>query len=644
MIPKDRAFLTEYEFETLLAICRTLAHRSKATGIAESVVRTISTAARPTEQADFRRALTFFDQPIANLVLAGAAKRFRGMSLEERERVLRAWSNSQIGMLRKGFQTFKRLVLFHEYSRIPEGSDRNPHWENMGYPGPVKPSDVAKPLTIKEITRSTALEADVVVIGSGAGGGVVAAELAAAGKHVIVLEKGGYYNEADFDGAEWKAMRDLYEKRGILTTEDSGIVVLAGSSLGGGTTINWTTSLPTPAHVLREWETELGITGAEGPDWQASLEAVSARVHVTTEYSDQNRQNSLLREGSEALGYAWRTLPRNVKNCDDCGYCGFGCRFGAKQSTLLTYLQDANENGADIITNCFADRLMISNGRVAGVEATVSGHALRITSPLVVVAAGSVHSPALLKRSGLTNPNIGNYLHLHPVPVAFGIFEEPVESWRGTMQSVACSEFEMANEGFGFVVEVPPVHPGLAALGLPWKDAKSHHELMLNMANMAFFFALVRDRDGGRVDVDDQGNPVLNYWLSKRDAVSVIEGAKECVKLLVAAGAQTVGGIYNSAEPFDASSADGLTSYLDRIDRRGYITNDMTLFSAHQMSSCRMGGSASIAAFDPEGESYEVKNLYIADASALPSAPGVNPMISIMGLAHRTAQIIKSRF
>ncbi|MCZ6529746.1 MAG: FAD-dependent oxidoreductase [Chloroflexi bacterium] len=643
MIAKVRTFLTESEFEILLAISHALAHPSRGMGIAESVARTISTAASPAEQADFRRALTLFDNPVANFVLAGTAKSFRSMSFEGRERVLQAWSNSQIGLLRKGFQTFKRLVLFHEYSMIPEGSDRNPHWESIRYPGPVQPSEVEKPLTVKEITRSTALEADVVVVGSGAGGAVVAAELAAAGQHVVVLEKGGYYNEADFDGAEFTAMRDLYEKRGILTTEDVGIVVLAGSTLGGGTTISWTTSLPTPAHVLHEWETELGVTGAEGQDWQVSLEAVRARINVTTDYSDQNRQNALLREGSEALGYQWRTLSRNVNNCDDCGYCGFGCRFGAKQGALLTYLQDAHENGADIITNSFADRLMISNGRVAGVEATVNGHALRVNSKRVVVAAGSVHSPALLKRSGLTNPNIGNHLHLNPVPVAFGIFDEPVEAWRGTMQSVACTEFEMANEGYGFVVEVPPVHPGLAALGLPWKDANSHHELMLKLANTAFFFALVRDRDGGRVDVDNQGNPVLNYWLSKRDAATVMEGAKECVKLLVAAGARTVGGIHNSAEPFVASSASGLASFLERIDQRGYVKNDTTLFSAHQMSSCRMGGSASIAAFDPEGESYEVKNLYIADASALPSSPGVNPMISIMGLAHRNAQIIKSR-
>jgi len=594
-------FLSEKEFETLKTIVRTFAHPGMAAQIAESVARTIAEVARPAEQADFRQALSVFDNSIANLVLAGSFKGLRGMSPEERERVLRAWSNSGIGMLRKGFQTFKRLILFHEYSLIPDNSDVNPNWQRIHYPGPVETPELEKPIAIKEITRSTAFDADVVVIGSGAGGGVVAAELAAAGQHVIVLEKGNYYNETDFDGAEYKAMRDLHEKRGILTTADVGIVVLAGSSLGGGTTINWTASRPTPAHVLSEWETELGVSGAAGPEWQASLEAINERIHVTTDYSDQNRQNSLLREGSEKLGYSWRTIARNVNKCDDCGYCGLGCRFGAKQSTLLTYLQDAHENGTDIITNCYAERLMISEGKVTGVEATVNGHALRVHSPRVVLAAGSIQSPAFLKRSGLTNSNIGNHLHLHPVPAAFGIFDEPVEAWKGTMQSVACDEFENSNDGYGFVVEVPPIHPGLIASAIPWQDAKSHQELMTQVANMAFFFALVRDRDGGRVDVDGQGYPVLNYTLSKHDAATVVKGAKELVNIMVAAGAQKVGGICNSQEPVSVSSAEDLALFHDHIDQRGYVANDMPIFSAHQMSSCRMCGKSSMAAFDPEG-------------------------------------------
>lgn len=642
-------FLSEQEFEALEAISATFASGGKfrpgtpGLGVAEGVANAIHNDASPQEQSDFRRALSIIDNPIANLVLAGNPKRLRAMNTKERERVLRAWSNSQIGLLRKGFQTFKRLALFHEYALIPEGANRNPNWDRIGYPGLVEPQNAEKTISTKSIERDTALEADVIVIGSGAGGGVVAAELAAAGQRVIILEKGSYRNEADFDGGEWKAMRDLYEKRGILTTDDVGIVTLAGSTLGGGTTINWTTSLTTPPHVLEEWDRELGVAGATGDEWRSSLEAVSRRLSVNSRSSVENRQNALLRAGSETLGYRWRTLPRNVDNCHDCGHCLFGCRFGTKQSTLKSYLQDAFDNGADFVTDCHADRLTIEGGEVRGVEASVNGHKLWVRGRLVVVCAGSVHSPALLQRSELTNPNIGRHLHLHPAPGAFGIFDEPVEAWNGVMQSVACVEFEAPEDGYGFVVEVPPAHPGLAALALPWQDARSHHDLMGQVANMAIFGALVRDQDSGRVEVDRDGNPVLKYSLSAGDTATVMRALKECVKLLVAAGARTVGSLYNSAPSFSTASEEGASTLLDRLDRRGYLPNDMFLFSAHQMSSCRMGGDPSMAAFDPDGESYEVKNLYIADGSALPNAPGVNPMISIMGLAHRNAQIIKSR-
>ena len=610
--------------------------------VAEGVAGAIESAARRAEQVSFRLALHLIEHPIANALLARTPKRFTRMTPADRERVLQRWATSRLGLLRKAFQTLKRLALFHQYALIPEGAAANPHWEHMDYPGPVEPHQVPKRIRPLAISQDTTLDADVVVIGSGAGGGVVAAELAAAGQQVVVLEKGGYFNEADFDGAEWKGMRDLYEKRGILTSDDVGIVVLAGSGLGGGTTINWTTSLPTPGYVLQEWERELGVTSATGPDWQASTQAVCERLHANTD-SPENRHNQLLRIASERLGYRWRTLPRNVLGCSDCGYCGYGCRFGAKQSTLVTYLQDAFDHGAQIITECHADRVTYAAGRVTGVEASSNGHALRIRSPRVVVAAGSVHSPALLKRSGLTNPHIGRHLHLHPVPAAIGIFDEPVRSWQGTMQAVACNQFEDLEDGYGFVIEVPPAHPGLIALGVPWRDARSHKEFMLHAANAAFFFALIRDRDGGWVDVDRQGRPILKYSLSRRDGRNVVRGGQECVRLLAAAGAHTIGGLYNNLEPYSARNGGDLDDYLRRIEQRGYIVNDMTLFSAHQMSSCRMAGSPGLGAVNPEGESYEVRDLFVADASALPSATGVNPMISIMTLAHQVAQGVKAR-
>lgn len=617
-----------------------------AAAIAEGVALAIEQAGRRSEQADFKLALRFLNSPIANAFLARVPKRLAAMSPAERERVLKAWSGSRIGLLRKGFQTFKRLVLFHEYALIQEGMDANPNWGSIGYPGP--PAEQAEPIEQPEslqplrIATDTEMSADVVVVGSGAGGAVVAAELAAAGAEVLVLEKGGFRTHADFDGAEYAGMRDLYEKRGILTSDDVGIVVLAGSTLGGGTTVNWTTSLPTPDYVLEQWERELGVSGAAGPEWQASLRAVSQRLLVNTG-SPVNRQNALLRQGCEALGYSWRALPRNVHGCRDCGYCGYGCRCGAKQSTLNTYLQDAYHHGTRIVPDCFVEQVTSERGRANGVVARVDGHRLRVRSQLVVVAAGSVHTPALLLRSGLVNPHLGRHLHLHPVPAAFGVFDEPVEAWHGTMQCVASDQFMDLDQGYGFAVEVPPAHPGLIALGIPWRTAHSHRKLMEQAGHMAFFFALVRDRDGGQVRVDRDGRPVLNYSLSSYDRKHLVRGAVEIVRLLAAAGAHTVGGPAESLDPYRAGQSGGIEAQLERIRRRGYLTNDMTLFSAHQMSSCRMAGSAGLGVVDPSGQSYELRDLYVADASALPSATGVNPMISIMALAHHVAQAIVTR-
>jgi choline dehydrogenase-like flavoprotein len=600
---------------------------------------------------------------LANLLLTGKFRRFSNLDRAVRERVLNCWAKSRLGLLRSGFQTFKRLALFYYYSRLDEQTGTNPSWDLIGYPGPVQPAkETAKTIVPLEITGDTALDAEVVVIGSGAGGGVVAGELAAAGYQVIVLEKGGYANEADFDGAEKRSMDRLYEKKGILATHDLGVIVFAGNTLGGGTTVNWTTSLRTPEYVLRQWENECGIKGAAGAEWQASFDAVCARIGVTTEESSPNPQNRKLIDGCTALGYHWRPLPRNVHGCRDCGYCGYGCRFGAKQGVLKTYLQDAFEHGTRIVTGCHVDRITIQDGVAGGVEGTVNGHRLTIRSKVVVVSGGSVHSPAILKRSGLANKNIGRHLHLHPVAAVFGIYSEPIESWRGTMQAAVCDQFADLDRGYGFVLETAPAHPGMLASGIPWRGSRSHQELMRSAARIASFIAIARDRDGGTVSVDRRGQPVLNYVPSKYDAGHVIRGAQEAARVHAAAGAAVIGGPYNnlpelalamggqergrvsapSNERGRVSAPSDLEPHLHRFAELGVIKNDTILFSAHQMSSCRMGGNQSQSPVKPDGETYEVKNLFVADASALPTATGVNPMVSIMALAHRTAQIIKT--
>ncbi len=639
---------SDAQFRTLEAVCRTLAPSSEkdrtGAGLASEFAALLTEVASPEQQRSIRLALSLFDSRLANGLLTGRFRRLTGLDSAGRERVLRAWAGSRLGLLRGGFQAFKRLALLLCYSLLDPHTGRNPHWDELGYPGSQKPetASVARPLSVLQVTDDTTLDADVVVIGSGAGGGVVAAELAAAGQRVVVLEKGGYYHEPDFDGAELSSMQRLFENRGILTTRDAGVVLLAGSNLGGGTTVNWMTSLRTPDPVLRQWQEKCGITGAAGAEWQASLDAVCRRLHVNTDEGVHNPQNQRLIDGCRKLGYSWRVLPRNAKNCQDCGYCGFGCRFGAKQGTLKTYLQDAHEHGAILVANGHVDRVTIRNGAATGVEATVQDRRLTVRSRAVVAAGGSIQTPALLVRSGLTNPNIGRHLHLHPTVAVFGAYREPIEGWRGAMQTAACDQFADLEGGYGFVVEVPPVHAGVAALGLPWRNAHDHARLMRQLPHLAVFIAITRDRDGGRVRVDKRGNPVVDYTVSPCDARLVLRAAQESVRLHAAAGAHTVGGPYNNLPEF-APGEGRMELHLRRFAEIGVRKNDMSLFSAHQMSSCRMGANSCRAVVKPDGETWEVRNLFVADGSALPTSTGVNPMISIMALAHRNAQFIKSR-
>src|SRR5690348_16517533 len=394
-------------------------------------------------RADFRRLLRLMASPATSLVLVRSAKPFVALPQEQREKYLIAMANSPVAALRQGYQTFKRLSGFIYFS-VPDPHGIDPNWAVLDYTAPTPPLvDAPQPITPLIITADTTLEADAVVIGSGAGGGVVAGELALAGKSVIVLEKGGYNNEANFTLQEAQAMPELYLKRGSLTSKDLGIIVLAGSTLGGGTTVNWMTSLRTPSEVLEEWDQRSGLHGRfTSSQLQESFAAVEQRIHVNTENSQHNQQNRLLLDGSVALGYHAGTLPRNAIGCEQrCGTCGFGCRYGCKQSTMKTYLQDAYDHGARIIVHCSADKVLIDNGHVEGVKATVTDkqtgktHNLTIHAKIVVVAAGTVNSPAILLRSGLENQHIGRHLHLHPTAAITGIYPDKVYCWQGVMQS-----------------------------------------------------------------------------------------------------------------------------------------------------------------------------------------------------------------
>jgi choline dehydrogenase-like flavoprotein len=568
-------------------------------------------------------------------------------------------SISSLAKLRQGFQAVKRLAVFIFYG-APTAERSNPNWPALNYtPAPPPPSPEITPKRIRtlDIRGDETLTADAVIVGSGAGGGMMAAELAAAGKDVLVIEKGGYYNEADFTGIEAEMTPQLFLRRGALSTSDLGMVVLAGSALGGGTIVNWSTSLRTPPDVLEEWERQHGVEGAASSDYLKGFEEAERRLGITTEDSAPNRNNAALRDGCEKLGYEWKPIPRNASSCEQrCGACGYGCPFGRKQSTMLTYLQDAHEKGARMLVRATIERVLVKAGRAVGVEgwaldsATGARHSVTVHAPLVIVSAGAVETPALLKRSGLTNPNIGKHLRLHPVAVTGAFYEEPVEAWKGSLQTVYSRQFANLKDNYGIWFEVAPAHPGMLALATPWGSGVEHKSEMRNAAHEAAMIVLARDTGEGHITLDRQGDPILHYWPSETDRRHLIRGMQEQARIAFAGGATRVAMLHTPTLILEAEggrpgavSEQKLNAYLREIEHRGINPNQPMLFSAHQMGTARMGADPKTSATDPQGEVHGVRGLFVADGSLLPTAAGVNPMLSIYGLTYRVAQAIKAR-
>ena len=271
-----------------------------------------------------------------------------------------------------GVRQLRGLTFLFFYA-LPDESGHNLNWDAIGYPGPISappsPEQAPKTIAVEHVSgESATLQADVCVVGSGAGGGVIAAELPSAGKSVLVLEMGQYRNESDFKQLELPGMLELYLGGGLAASEDGSIAILAGSTLGGGTVVNYMNCIRTPDHIRREWAA-MGVTDLDGADYDRHIDSVWERLGVNDTVTSQNRTHKKLIEACEELGYPHRALTRNADQaCEDprvCGYCFAGCQKGCKQSTMKTFLQDAADAGARFVVGCRAERILVQDGRAA---------------------------------------------------------------------------------------------------------------------------------------------------------------------------------------------------------------------------------------------------------------------------------------
>jgi long-chain-alcohol oxidase len=582
------------------------------------------------------------------LLLTGSVVPFHRRGREQRVALMAAWSTSRLTFRRQLFQVFKRLSLL-AFLGDTDDDGTNPVWPEIGYPGPISaPRPIPKPIRTTLLDGDTTLSCDVVVVGSGAGGGVVAGELAGQGKDVIVLEEGGYYNEADFNQIELAMMQKLYFQGGFAATSDAAIALVAGGCLGGGTVVNYSTSFRTPDWQRLAWASQHGLPFFMSDEYDASLDAVCRRLGVNREQTAVPPRERVLQRGLQKLGWHVDKMPRNVQGCTQdaaCGYCGLGCQIGAKQSTLRTYLLDAYQRRARIVVNCKVDRVVIEEGRAVGVRATVRQEGmpawtLIVRSRAVVAAAGAIGTPALLQRSGVRGRAIGEGLRLHPGTAVVGVFEEPLQPWQGTMQAIFSDQFiDLDGEHHGPKLESGPMHPAILALVVPWRNAAHYRRLMNSLPHMSVLAPLVRDHGSGRVKAID-GTARVDYRMTARDVTDLRRGIEASVRVMEAGGAREVFTSQSGFVSYRPGQRGGIEAFLAEVDRAGYGPGQMGYLSAHQMGSCRMGSDPASSAIGPDHQSHTVKGLFVADASAFPTALGTNPMITIMAMAHRASRFI----
>jgi choline dehydrogenase-like flavoprotein len=581
-------------------------------------------------------------------LLTGRPIPFHRWPREQRVAVMSTWSTSRLAFRRQLFQVFKRLSLL-AFLGDTEADGTNPVWPEIGYPGPVSaPPPTPKSIRTTTLDGDTTLSCDAVVIGSGAGGGVVAAELSAAGKDVIVLEEGGYYNEADFNQLELEMMRKLYYQGGFAATADGSIALIAGGCLGGGTVVNYTTSFRSPDWLRDEWANRYGLTAFASDEYTASMDAVYERLGVNTSHSRVSARERVLERGMRKLDWHVDYMPRNVQGCTqdaNCGFCGYGCQRGAKQSTLKTYLLDAYRQRARIVVNCKVDRVLIEDGRAVGVRATVRhpempAFTLIVRSRAVVAAAGAIGTPALLQRSAVPSKAVGKSLRLHPGVAVLGVFDETLRPWEGSLQAVYSDEWiNLDGQYHGVKLESGPMHPAILAHAIPWQDPTQYRRLMRLLPNMSVLAPLVRDHGGGRVTARD-GAARVDYRLGVNDLADIRRGIQAAVQIMEAGGAREIFTGQSAYVAYRPGQRGGVEAFMNEVDRSGYGPGQMGYFSFHQMGSCRMGNDPATSVVGPDHEAHAVKGLFVADGSAFPSASGVNPMITIMAMAHRASRFI----
>ncbi len=668
------------EEATLRSLAATFVPAADAQRVATIASDALIRAVDPAQLGQLRLVLRLLELPVANLATGAGFAAFRDMAPAARERTLLRWAGSPLVPRRSGVNAFRKLLTFIAYADPGTARSPNALQTAIGYepddPPLTRALAAIRPLVVDRAPTSRGgaveLEADVVVVGSGAGGGVVAAELARAGRAVLVLEAGPYVDETTMPRDELDAYGRLYLNYGLLSTWDGAVTLLAGSGVGGGTLVNWMTCLDAPADIRDEWAREHGLDAVDGEEWADDVREIEARIGVAPATVIPPK-DELIRLGAASLGWDAGIVRRNASDCGDCGSCPFGCRRGTKISGIRAHLADATALGARVLDRARVRSIIRaggSTGAVIGVAGTLGPDAavgsggpadpgeapprwFSVYARQVVLAAGALRSPSILEASGIDHPSIGRHLRIHPVPIVGALHDEPVDMWRGTMQAVRSLQFGQDEAGRRrYVIESAPGHLGLLALVLPWEGAAAHAELVGRARSFSPLIAVTRDGGEGRTRLTRAGRVRIDYRLDELGTATMRHALRAMARLARAGGAREILAIGMPLLRHRVDATAGETrrfdDFEDALASFDFAPHRGTVASAHQMGTLRMGADPATHPADPRGRvradsrGSVVPGLYVADASSFPTAIGVNPMLSVMAMARRVSRTILS--
>lgn len=621
---------------TLLPRGGEIAEGAVETRVALEVARSVAALPRPVRYGVRALLVAWEMGPLSTRY----ARRFSRLSDEKQT----AWMEtaSQRESQREILQLLKTLCA-GAYVADPRVSEAMGFDDRCVDESPPRRGRRLRPIMHPEISGDVAVQADVVVVGSGAGGAVVAKELAERGLRVVVVEEGAYFTQEDFRGPLTERMQKLYRDGGMtLAMGRPAVPIPLGKAVGGTTVVNSGSCFRTPDSVLHAWESKWGIEGVSPEAMAPIFERVERILHVMPVPEDLLGENArLFRRGVKALGLHGEPIRRNIDGCRGCGVCAFGCPSDAKQAMHLSYLPLAEDAGARIYARCRVTRILRERGRATGIEADILADGvpgngrpaaqgqLTVRADRVVLAAGAIHTPLIMMANGLAPRRgpVGRGLRIHPAGAVMAAFDEDVFGWRGTLQPWFMDAYQKSH---GLLFEVTSPIPGLSAAGLPGVGAALKQSLAeyRKIASVGLFVA---ESSVGRVRRMPGGYPLITYQLDSEDTRKLVHGIGIASEVFFAAGAREVyPGIAGHSVLRDPSEIAGLREAATKPAQ-------LALAGFHPVGTAAMGRDPERCAVDPWGESYTLSGLYVADASIFPDCVGVNPQITIMAMATRIA-------